>query len=475
LVPLFESLTVETGKRILIHAPPQFGKSIIVSKRFPAWALGRNPLLRIILAGYNYGHAAGFCEVVREIVAEQEFKEAFPDPACQLIGRGSRTRFSTAARAALKDGHYSLTAVGLLSGFTGKGADILIIDDPYASPDDARSKKINERVWRWWNELAMVRINDQTNVIVMFHRYHEDDFAGRLLAEGGWEYLRFPAIADENEDGSDPTGRKPGELLSPMRSARLLSSIEEHDPMVWLGQFQGRPRAAQGAFIKREWLHEIAPSTIPPLSLWVRFWDLATKANQRSDYYSGALLGIGPDQMLYLRDVTRFRAEWPDAREIIAETTRRDYLLCDEAGAKYEVGVEKVVWMHAMIQDMNTLPVFKYVSLTPVAPSGDKKERASGWVAKARNGLFTMVKDHWNSDFINECLSFDGTGTVHDDQVDSVSGAYHLIWDVKGGVVEEKREPEVGSILYYRQLAAERRRQEQDDCWNADWYSEEDD
>jgi len=218
LCPLLERLVREKGLRILVHGPPQFGKSLPVSKRFPAYALGVNPLLRIVLAGYNVSHAKGFCEVVRDVMNGPEFREMFPSTDSFVPRNASAEMFSTAARAALQDGQDSLTAVGLLSGFTGKGADILIIDDPYASPDDARSEAVNERVWRWWSELAKVRIHDDTNVIVMFHRYHEDDFAGRLMAEGDWEYYRFPAIADENETGDDPTGRVAGALLSPMRS-----------------------------------------------------------------------------------------------------------------------------------------------------------------------------------------------------------------------------------------------------------------
>jgi len=386
------------------------------------------------------------------------YKEMFAHEYFWVDPNASRERFSTFAREKLHDGQESLTAVGLLSGFTGKGADILIIDDPYASPDDARSRAINERVWRWWNELAKVRLNDQTHVIVMFHRYHEDDFAGRLLAQGGWEYIRFPAIADQNEDNSDPTGRPIGQLLSPIRSIELLNEIEDRDPHTWLSQFQGRPRPYEGMLMKREWLQELSPMNLPNLNLWVRFWDLATKAEQTGDYVAGALVGVGPGQCMIVRDIVRFRAEWPDARDIIAETTRRDLAECKSAGAQYEVGLEHVAWMRPMIQDLFLLPIFKSVRLTPVKPNGDKKERASGWIARAKNRMFYLVKGHWNSEFISECLAFDGFGKAHDDQVDAVSGAYQLLWDLKGGLTEPKPVPEVGSYRYWKDLAAANRR-----------------
>jgi predicted phage terminase large subunit-like protein len=474
LVPLLESLLSEKGKRILVHGPPQFGKSILVSKRFPAWALGVDPNLRIVIAGYNVTHASAFCEVVRDVMHGKTYRELFPFDDCAIPKNASKEMFSTHSRAELRDGQESLTAVGLLSGFTGKGADILIIDDPYASPDDALSEAVNERVWRWWEELVKVRISDDTNVIVMFHRYHEDDFAGRLLAEGGWTYYRFPAIADENDDGSDPTGRMPGELLSEMRSREFLAQFEQKKPMVWLGQFQGTPRAAEGAFIRRQWLQEVAPQAVPPIKQWVRFWDLATKADQTGDFISGALLGVGPDQTIYLKDICRFRAEWPDAVDIITDVTMQDYRFCCELGADYQVGLEKVAWMRAMTQDLFSRPVFKSIQLTPLPPNGDKKERAAGWVARAKIDGFRIVKGSWNDAFIQECIAFDGHGLTHDDQVDSVSGAYALTWHLRGDLINERREPEVGSLEYYRRLAAENRRA-QDDEWNADYYRDEDD
>lgn len=198
LVPLLESLYYTRGRRVLVHAPPQFGKSILCSKRFPAWALGRDPLKRIVLAGYNVTHSTTqFAEPVRDLMLSPEYLEMFPDAGCRIPARCSAEGFSTAARRALNDGQDSLTAVGLLSGFTGKGGgpnDILIVDDPYASPDDARSPVINDKVWRWWNELVSVRVHPDANVLVMFHRYHEDDLAGRLMAKDGVEPPRLDLL-----------------------------------------------------------------------------------------------------------------------------------------------------------------------------------------------------------------------------------------------------------------------------------------
>lgn len=444
----------QTGQRLMIHKPPQHGGSVLI-QRLIAYLIGCEPEMRVALACYNITHAAGFGEMVRSLMQEPEFVQQFGPGAALDRSDPSSEKFRTVARAKMMDAQYSFMALGLLSGFTGKGADFLAVDDPYASDDDARSEAINERVWRWWTRTAGVRINDETNVVVMFHRYHEDDFAGRLLAQGGWEYWRFPAVMDENEDGSDRTGRAVGEVLSPIRSREFLQSIEDKEPQVYIGQFQGRPRPPEGAFFHRDWLKVIPVGEIPRVGKWVRFWDLATKADARGDFTAGALVGLGPDQTVYVRDVVRFRAEWPEACATIVNVTEQDRHLCEHLGASYAVGVEKVAWQRSMIADLFTTAVFQRVQLEPVPPDGDKKERASGWAAKARHDKLRLAANsQWNQEFITEAVCFDGYGLTHDDQIDAVSGAYKLVWMLQGMKPDEQVSPiENTSARYFERLS----------------------
>lgn len=422
----------EKGARIVMHGPPQYGKSVITSQRLPAYLLGTNPLRRVGLACYNISHASGFGEVVRDLMQSPEYDEMFP--AVMMPKTASSEAFALPARKRLKDGTYSWVAMGLLTGFVGKGfgpGDCLIVDDPYASPDHAVSESVNESTWRWWAQTAKVRIDPEANVVVFFHRYHEDDFAGRLLAEGGWEYYRFPAIAD-GEPG-DPTNRKVGELLSPMRTREYLDELMDRDPQTFLGMFQGLPRPPQGAFIKREWLQE--GHHPPTFGRVCRFWDLAVGTKERNDYTCGALVGIDSEQNVWLLDMARFRMEWPDACRLIADITRSDYQKYKDVGTHYIVGVEKVAWQAPMLQDLFRMGIYNVVQLWPVKAVQDKKTRASGWVARARNGQFKYLKDpSWNQDFITEAVCFDGLGFGHDDQVDAVSGAYSLLWSTPGNM-----------------------------------------
>lgn len=197
-VPLLQRLTTERGLRILVHAQPQVGKSIVCSKRFPAYFLGCRPQARIVSAGYNVTHSTEmFGEPVRDLMQSDVYKEMFPSPDCRIPKVCSAASFSTAARSSLRDGQHSFTAVGLLSGFTGKGlgpGDVLMVDDPYASPDDALSAAVNGRVRRWWSNLASPRVHPDANVVIVFHRYHTADLAGFLMSKDGYipieEWLR---------------------------------------------------------------------------------------------------------------------------------------------------------------------------------------------------------------------------------------------------------------------------------------------
>lgn len=453
LCPALERCAHEKGIRLAIHKPPQYGGSIIVSQRFPAWMFGNDPVHRLGLACYNETRSAEFGEVVKQIMLSPQYGDWFPHVTVRKDAPASR--FATAQREAMQDAQPSFAAMGLLSGFTGRGVDTLIMDDPYKSADEARSETINEKVWRFWSQTAKVRIDPTANVVVMFHRYHEDDFAGRLI-DDGFEYLRFPAVADENADLGDPTGRNVGELLSPMRPVEFLEEIKESDLMTYLGMFQGVPRAMDGGIIKRDWLRT---GEIPPLDLLVRYWDLATTTKQTGDWTVGALGGMAPGQVLCLKNIIRFRAEWPDVAAKIVETTEQEALEARRLGYRYVVAVDARISQQGFFQQLMRHRLFDprgeglKVPLLPDRLPGDKKERANGWVADARIGRFVMASDPvWNQAFINECLAFTGEDTDTDDQVDSVSGLYSTIWHLKGGIYAEKNEPKPGTNAQLNRL-----------------------
>lgn len=146
LCHLLESLANLSGVRALIHAPPQYGKSVIVSQRFPAWMFGQNPLERIKLACYNVTHAKSFGRTTRNLMQSVEYQEIFNNPDLDIPKISSAESFSTQARIYTNDSQPSFKALGLQTGFVGEGCDTLIIDDPYKDPQEAYSETINKKV-----------------------------------------------------------------------------------------------------------------------------------------------------------------------------------------------------------------------------------------------------------------------------------------------------------------------------------------
>ncbi len=412
-----EQVNERKGVRLLIHAPPQHGKSIIVSQRFPAWVLGRNPSTRVKLACYNVTHAEGFGQVVRNLMWEQDYAALFPDPALRLPVTASKASFSTAARMGLRDAQPSFKALGLLTGFVGQGADLLIIDDPYASPQDAASETIRESVWQFWDESARVRLTEDSNVVVMFHRYHEDDLAGRLWATGEWEMLRYSARADSDEDfGADPLGRADGERLSPRFSEQFYAN-QEAAGWVWLSQFQGRPTAKEGSFFKVGRL-EYARSA-PEGLREVRAWDLAATEGA-GDWTAGVKMGTD-GKKFYVLHVDRGRWASDDRNASMLRVAAGD-----GKALKIRLPQDPGQAGKNQAQDLVRMLAGYPVKAAPV--SGNKETNADPYASQVNAGNVVIVgppETPWHKPYVEELRAF--PRGAHDDQVDASSDAFNLL------------------------------------------------
>lgn len=421
LCPLIQRLADERGVRALVHAPPQFGKSWLLAQRAPAWLLGCDPLHRVGLACYNETHAEGFGQVVKALMLSPEYLDAFPDPRSRIRKDAAAGSFFTVGREAVGDAQPSFKAMGLLSGFTGRGVDTLLIDDPYKSAEEARSELINEKVWRFWKDTAGVRIGEAANVVVLFHRYQEDDLAGRLLAEGGWEYYRFPAIADANEDGSDPTrpeDREPDGRLSPMRSREWLEAQERGNPLTFLGQFQGRPTTPEGLFFKTGKFGP--PVDAVPIGVQrIRYWDLAGAKPGKGDWTAGVLMAKDPDGFFYVEHVKR--GQWPveERTDVILQTAALDRQRGD-----VRIFIEQAPGLAKEPTDSLVRMLAGYrVEADPV--HRDKEGRALDFAAQVNAGNVRLVAGEWNADYLNELAAF--PAGRWDDQVDGSSGGFNKL------------------------------------------------
>lgn len=244
---------VERGelKRLMVFMPPRHGKSELASVRFPAWYLGRNPDRRIIAAAYGGNLANKFSRRTRNLIASPVYQRIFP--GTEVAGDAAAVQFW-----AIKDRDGQYNAAGVGGGITGEGANLLLIDDPVKDAQDAMSLTVREGTWEWYVSTAYPRLDDANGAIVLIQtRWHEDDLAGKLLAEaadGGdqWHVIRLPAIAEDN----DPLGRVRGEALWPVRfPAERLAEIEriEKPRGWWEALYQQTPPEALGGRYFRMW------------------------------------------------------------------------------------------------------------------------------------------------------------------------------------------------------------------------------
>src|SRR5580704_16261342 len=181
---------VERGeiKRLMIFMPPRHGKSLTATQLFPAWFLGRNPSKYVISASYGQDLADGFGRSVRNFLSEPLHQAIFP--SCRLSGdSASMRRFSTTAGA-------SYYAVGRGGPITGRGAHLLLIDDPLKDREEARSENIRRQLHDWYRNVIYTRLQPNAAIVIICTRWHEDDLAGRLLREHAsekWNVINLPA------------------------------------------------------------------------------------------------------------------------------------------------------------------------------------------------------------------------------------------------------------------------------------------
>lgn len=239
---------VERGevKRIMLFVPPRYGKSEMGSILFPAWYLGKHPEKEIITASYSADLAQDFGYKTRNLVATEEYQELFKTKL--------RDDSKSKAKWLTQEGG-GYTAVGVGGAITGRGADILIIDDPIKNREEAESQLIRDKIWSWYTSTAYTRLEKDAAVILILTRWHKDDLAGRLLdaqKEGGdkWEVVKFPAIAVEDE-----IFRKEGEALWSAKYnldalQQIKNTIGVYD---WSALYQQEPVSSESQEFKQEY------------------------------------------------------------------------------------------------------------------------------------------------------------------------------------------------------------------------------
>ncbi|UXN34717.1 phage terminase large subunit [Avibacterium paragallinarum] len=408
--------------RLMIFAPPRSGKSELFSRRFPAWAFGKNPDLQIIACSYSADLASRMNRDVQRIMDDEIYHSIFPESSL------NNKRISTLSGQALRNseifeilGHSgAYRSAGVGGGITGMGADIAIIDDPIKDAKEANSETVRNGVWDWYSSTLYTRLSPRSGVLLGMTRWHEDDLAGRLIEEaknGGdqWRIIKFPAIAEEDEDY-----RKMGEPLHPERFSldRLEAIRKAVGDRVWSALYQQRPVNKDGGIFKPSQIEIIDALPVGNIS-WIRGWDLG--ATVGGDPTAGVKLGKTADGVLIIADLAHGDLGADERDRLIKQTANLDgrnveISLPQDPG---QAGKTQVLYLTRMLQG--------YIVRTS-PESGDKITRAEPFAAQVNVGNVKMLKGSWNKTILDEMKMF--PNGKHDDCIDACSRAYGELIDL---------------------------------------------
>lgn len=402
--------------RVMIFAPPRSGKSEQVSRRLPAFALGKYPHLEIIGSSYNSTLANRMSRDIQRIMSDATYTQVFPDTQLPSRANSDYTRTKELFEIVGHKGAYR--AAGVNGGITGQGADIGIIDDPVKDAKEANSKVFRDSVWDWYTTTFYTRLSPNSGILLCMTRWHEDDLAGRLLEAAKnddgdqWVVIDYPAIAEKDEKH-----RKKGEALHPSRFSlsRLLQIMKAVGSRAWNALYQGKPTSVEGEVFKTDMLQVVDAIPAGVIIRKVRAWDIAATKNG-GDYTVGVLMGKGSDDRFYILDVVRGQYSALEVENIIKATASRDgydvYInLPQDPAAAGKIVAQKFVAMLAGY-------IVKAVRVT-----GDKVTRASSFAAQVEAGNVVMLRGAWNTKFKDELGDF--PLGKNDDQVDAAADAFN--------------------------------------------------
>lgn len=400
-------------KRQLVSMPPRHGKSELISFWFPIWLLAKNPSRKIILASYEHEFATFWGRRVRDFIRDEGHS----------LGLELNQGVTAAHNWQLTTGGGMICA-GAGGPITGKGADILIIDDPIKNSEEASSETIRESLWNWWQTTAFTRLDShQASVVMVATRWHEDDLLGRLerqsrSGEGlAWEILKLPALAESD----DFIGRELNAPLWPERLPleMLLAIKNGMSPYNWSALYQQRPSPEEGGGVRRKWWQWYgAYPDLDAMDVVIQSWDLAFKDLKKSDYTVGQVWAR-KGASLYLIDQIRGHM---NAEEVV--------MAVRAFTARYPRAIAKLIEDKANGPAVITMLQKKTAGVIPVKVKSSKDARLAAVVpliAAANVHLpAPELVGNWVMEFTEECAAFPN-GT-NDDQVDAMTQALEYLY-----------------------------------------------
>lgn len=430
----FERIVSGDLKRLIVNMPPRHTKSEFASYLLPAWFLGQHPEKKVIQTAHTAELSVGFGRKVRNLVAEDGFKKVFPELALRADSKAAG-RWSTN-----KGGEYF--AIGVGGAVTGKGADLLIIDDPHSEQEgQSADPTVFDKTYDWYTSGPRQRLQPGGAIVIVMTRWHMRDLTGKIIKSATqrkgvdeWEVIEFPAIFNENMPTEKALWPQFWEL------DELIALRNELPSSKWMAQYQQDPTSEEGALVKREWWKIWEKDDPPQCEFVIQSWDTAFLKTQRSDYSACTTWGVFylPDDTgvtranIILLDAYKARLEFPELKKVAYDMyveTQPDAFIVEGKAT----GMPLIFELRAM-----GIPVSEF---TP-SRGNDKVARVNSVADLFASGMVWCPESRYAEEVMDEFAAF--PVGEHDDLVDSSTQA--LIRFRKGGFIQlasdEQDEPQ---------------------------------
>ena len=427
---------IATGdlKRLIVNMPPRHTKSEFGSYLLPAWLMGRNPRLKIMQTTHTAELAFRFGRKVRNLMNSKEYSKIFEGVELRADSQAAG-RWETS-----KGGEYFAAGVG--GAVTGRGADLLIIDDPH-SEQDALSPTAMENAYEWYTSGPRQRLQPGGSIVIIMTRWAENDLTGKLIRQQArdiladkWEVVEFPALMPETDEPLWKEFWKKEDLLAVKGSLSIGK---------WEAQWQQNPTSEQSAILKREWWKTWEGDEIPPLEYVMQSYDTAYSKKSNADFSAITTWGVfypeegGPPNII-LVDAKRGRGDFPDLRRKALEEFKYWDPEC--------ISIEAKASGMPLTQELRNMGI----PVTNYSPSrgNDKFTRVNSIAPLLESGLVWCPDTRWGEEVIEECAAF--PAGEHDDYVDTVTQALRRFRE--GGFIQHPEDYEPDDLpptqrIYY--------------------------
>jgi predicted phage terminase large subunit-like protein len=417
-----ELQAVERGEvdRLMIFAPPRHSKSELASRRFPAWYLGRNPAAQIICCAYSDDLASDIGADVRDIMWDPSYRNVFPKTTL-------RTDTTAAGRWRTEQGGIYVAA-GVGGPIVGRGANLAVIDDPIKNREEADSERIRDKVWKWYIGALMTRLMPGGSIVLMMTRWHEDDLAARALQTDDWKIVELPAVTGEGSEHEQALWPEwfPMESLTRTRDVMIKGGRLRE----WKAQYQQKPTAEEGVFMKRAWFsrrHTTAPDNLN-IYMASDFAVTAESEGRDPDFTEHGVFGVAPDDSIYVLDWWSGQTTpdvWIDVLLSMVQRWKPTAWF-GEAGV-----IRRSV---APLMDRLCRERHVYFRQEWIASTKDKASRARSFQGLASMGRVSFPADSaWAERVIDQCIAF--PSDTHDDKFDTISLLCLAIDEMRSGIV----------------------------------------